>query len=442
MREFKDLKSIDKEIVQFVNSHPKSKTSDIINNLIKPISQSTLSRHMRELIGEGFITYSGKGKNTNYSGNDLTLHLSIDYRKRPKSFYNFDYLMDFDPKQNRFFSNTEHDLLVQAGELDVTDQAELNTKVKSLYEQTAIDLSCASSKLEGNTYDYLDTEVLLKYGQKADNKEAQEAIMILNHRDAIAYQFDNLETIDVNVRTIKDVHTLLSADLNTVQPEEQGNYRKRSVFLGECTYDPLHVPSQLNEQMLLFCDKAALIENPFEKSLFTMITLSYLQSFIDVNKRTGRLMSNVPLMKDGLCPLSFRDMDKSKYIGGLICFYELNRHEMIKDAYLECYINSAPDLKKYVTRAMNDVHPLNLEFRKELNYIVKTVVNSHGKTSCEFALESFLKREKREIEDKVKDNVIMIANKKLNVLGDNQLIMYGINKDDYIKFRKDNPIEA
>jgi len=439
MLEIKDLESTDREIVLFINSHSKSKTSDILNNLSKRISQATLSRHIQELMSEGFITRSGKGKNTSYSGNDLIQHLSVDYRHRKKSNYNFNYLMDFDPSQNQYFSNTELELLAQAGKLDDVDQGELNTKVKSLYEQTAIDLSCASSMLEGNTYDYLDTEVLLKFGQKSDSKDAQEAIMILNHRDAIAYQFDNLELIDINERTIKDVHTLLSSDLKTVQDEEQGDYRKRPVFLGGCTYDPLQVPSQLNEEMTLFCDKAALIKNPFEKSLFTMIMISYMQPFIDVNKRTGRLMSNVPLMKDGLCPLSFRDMDKAKYIGGLICFYELNRHEMVKDAYFNSYISSAPDLKKHVARAMNDVSPLNLEFRKELNHIVKTVVNSHGKISCESALDSLLQSEKRDIDHEVKDNVIMIANKKLNVLGINQLVVYGINKNDYAKYRIDYP---
>ncbi len=48
-----------------------------------------------------------------------------------------------------------------------------------------IDLSWASSRLEGNTYNRLDTKNLIEFGQAAEGKDIQETQMILNHKAAI-----------------------------------------------------------------------------------------------------------------------------------------------------------------------------------------------------------------------------------------------------------------
>jgi hypothetical protein len=45
-----------------------------------------------------------------------------------------------------------------------------------------IDLSWASSRLEGNTYSLLDTERPIHAGQEAAGKNAKETQMILNHK--------------------------------------------------------------------------------------------------------------------------------------------------------------------------------------------------------------------------------------------------------------------
>lgn len=50
-----------------------------------------------------------------------------------------------------------------------------------------IDLSWASSHLEGNTYSQLDTQALIEYGQANKDKPAEDAVMILNHKKAIEY---------------------------------------------------------------------------------------------------------------------------------------------------------------------------------------------------------------------------------------------------------------
>ncbi|GHV22160.1 hypothetical protein FACS189428_3780 [Clostridia bacterium] len=62
-------------------------------------------------------------------------------------------------------------------------------------ENLIIDLSYTSSKLEGNTYSYLDTEVLIKYNEAAEGKTQMETQMILNHKIAIKYVIENRQKI-------------------------------------------------------------------------------------------------------------------------------------------------------------------------------------------------------------------------------------------------------
>ncbi|MEF3315487.1 Fic family protein, partial [Campylobacter jejuni] len=77
------------------------------------------------------------------------------------------------------------------------------------------------------------------------------------------------------------------------------------VGIAGTTYIPLENPQVLRECFDLFVEKVNEIVDPFEQSLFSIIHLSYLQAFEDVNKRTARIVANIPLVKKNLKPLSF-----------------------------------------------------------------------------------------------------------------------------------------
>ena len=66
------------------------------------------------------------------------------------------------------------------------------TYARRILEQLLVDLSWASSRMEGNTYDILQAEQLLRYGEEASGKDRKEAVMILNHKEAIQYLVDNI----------------------------------------------------------------------------------------------------------------------------------------------------------------------------------------------------------------------------------------------------------
>jgi hypothetical protein len=86
-----------------------------------------------------------------------------------------------------------------------------------------------------------------------------------------------------------------------------------------------------------------------------MAFISYLQPFLDVNKRTKRLACNIALFKNRLAPLSFLEMDKEKYVEGVLAFYELNRIDLLKSAYIQGYVDSASRYDAYVGREQSAV---------------------------------------------------------------------------------------
>ena len=59
------------------------------------------------------------------------------------------------------------------------------THLRDVIGRLMVDLSWASSKLEGNTYSRLDTENLIRFGTAAEGKDLIEAQKILNHNAAI-----------------------------------------------------------------------------------------------------------------------------------------------------------------------------------------------------------------------------------------------------------------
>ena len=58
-------------------------------------------------------------------------------------------------------------------------------------ERLGVDLSWKSSQIEGNTYNLLETERLLLEKEEAKGKTKEEAIMLLNHKEALDFILDN-----------------------------------------------------------------------------------------------------------------------------------------------------------------------------------------------------------------------------------------------------------
>ena len=249
------------------------------------------------------------------------------------------------------------------------------TYARQILSRLLIDLSWASSRLEGNTYTRLDTQNLIELGRFAPGKDQREAQMILNHKAAIEMLVENIEEIHFDRYTICNLHALLAENL-LADPSAAGRIRQIDVGISGTVYHPLAIPQQLEELFDRLLDTARAIEDPFEQAFFVMVQLPYLQPFEDVNKRVSRIAANIPFVKHNLAPLSFVDVPDRDYIDGLLGVYELNRIELARDVFVWAYERSC---QRYTVahRSLPQPDPLRLRNRNQLTEVVNTVVSGN-----------------------------------------------------------------
>jgi Fic/DOC family len=251
------------------------------------------------------------------------------------------------------------------------------TFARDILDRLLIDLSWASSRLEGNTYSLLDTERLIHAGQEAAGKNAKETQMILNHKAAIELLVNWAEEIGINRFTLCNLHALLAENLLD-HPQDAGRLRTTAVGIAGTMYVPTAIPQLIEEMFELLLAKAAAIRDPYEQSLFLMVQLPYLQPFIDVNKRTSRLAANIPLIKLNLVPLSFIDVTERAYTESVMAVYEFNRVELIRDVFVWAYERSC---QRYVTvrDSLPEPDPFRLKYRTALRDVVGSIIKDGKK---------------------------------------------------------------
>lgn len=246
------------------------------------------------------------------------------------------------------------------------------TYARDILNRLLIDLSWASSRLEGNTYSQLDTQNLIDNSQEAEGKDRLETQMILNHKQAIEFLVEQADEIDFNMYTFMNLHALLSENL-LGNPAEGGRLRERIVEIGGTVYRPLHVPQQIEELFRLVLEKAGAIADPFEQAFFLMVHIPYLQPFVDVNKRVSRLAANISFIKNNLCPLSFIDVPERAYVEGTLAVYEHARVDLLRDVFTWAYERSC-DQFKAIAGTLPEPDPFRLKYRAELAEAVAEIV--------------------------------------------------------------------
>ena len=248
------------------------------------------------------------------------------------------------------------------------------TYARDIMARLLIDLSWASSQLEGNTYTRLDTQNLIERGQAAAGKDRRQAQMILNHKAAIELLVEQVEDIGFNTFTFFNLHALLSENL-LADASESGRLRRRIVEVGGTVFHPLGIPQQIDAWFQMIFDKATAIDDPFEQAFFIMVHIPYLQPFVDVNQRVSRLGANLPLIRHNLCPLSFIDVPQRAYVDGTLGVYELRRFDLLRDVFVWAYERSCQRYMAIRETAAEPDH-LRQRYREELITAVTEIVRS------------------------------------------------------------------
>lgn len=427
------LDDIDRAILDSLrDARGGTRASEILASLARQghrISQPTLSRRLVRLEHQHHVSARRAGRSTVYRRDPFHDRFAQPPTQRPRVAYDPQLLEGYVPGVTRWLAPAELGRLHRAG----GDRAlDASTYSRAIAQKLLVDLSYASSALEGNTYSYLDTQVLVELGQVAEGKDAEETQMILNHKEAIQYLIENIAQIEISPRELRTLHALLSRGL--IDPAAVGDVRRRPVDIGGSAYVPLAIPQKLTQELEQIARKAVAIPEPFEQSLFLMAFISYLQPFLDVNKRTGRLACNIPLLQNRLAPLSFLEMNKEKYVEGLLAFYELKRIDILKSAYVEAYVRSA---SRYDTYVATDVSALELEIRhrRDLYACVKAYVESSVQQGYRIHADVFAGDYFSTQPDELRSRLTQRAAQIIRALNDANHIGYGITRASFDAYK-------
>ncbi|MBC7618245.1 MAG: Fic family protein, partial [Candidatus Saccharibacteria bacterium] len=139
------------------------------------------------------------------------------YVRQPRAMrapvgYKLAFLEQYQPNHTAYLPPGLRDQLHTMGRAR-NEQTPAGTFARDILNRLLIDLSWASSMLEGNTYSRLDTERLIEFGQATEGKTSLETQMILNHKQAIEYLVLDPAHPEVTPGCIVALHAFLSDGL-------------------------------------------------------------------------------------------------------------------------------------------------------------------------------------------------------------------------------------
>lgn len=334
------LNTRQQKILEIFNPEEKLSPNEIKKRIKQNVSIVTISRDLSELVEFNFLERNGLGRGTEYS----LLPKSLFFR--PLNYQKY-FLTEAD--QRSVLTNFNPKIFSLLSKLPLFDENELHelnslnskfinnyhqlspTIIKKEIERVTIELSWKSSVIEGNTYSLLETEHLIKEGNEAKGKKKTEATMLLNHKKAIDFCYENKNLFKkVDRSKIEQLHKIITKDLNITS-----NIRKTLVGITGTKFIPIDNQFQIIDAINNFCDLINGTTNIFAKSFYAIILLSYIQPFEDGNKRCSRILGNAIQIANNSFPLPLRSVDENLYKEATLLFYEQNNLNLFKQIYIE-----------------------------------------------------------------------------------------------------------
>lgn len=313
-------------IISLLKKPESGSLSAIFNQLDMAVTERTINRDLAELVQLGIVGTEGGGRSLVYtlslSGRFFLRVDALQYSEQePDSRvgvlprYQFEVWEKW--PTTLFSAEVIDNLKVQTAEYQKNIAIQTPDVRARELERFVIEMSWKSARIEGNTYTLLDTERLIKEGIASPTNTPAETQMILNHKSAFAFVREQ-STITTLARSyIEQVHALLMQELLT-----DIGLRKSSVGITGSAYRPLDNQFQIQEALDALISTANSRESVFDKALTVLLGISYIQPFVDGNKRTARLVANGILLAHGGAPLSYRNVDEVLYRASLLAFYE------------------------------------------------------------------------------------------------------------------------
>ena len=219
-------------------------------------------------------------------------------------------------------------------------------EVNRLREEFLIDFTYNSNAIEGNTLTLQETALILKEGITINEKPLREHLEAVGHKDAFYYIEELVkEKVGLTENIIKDVHSLVLMD----KPQEKGRYRRIPVTILGAVHEPAqpYLVPVLMEQLINEYNEDMKYKHIIEKVSLFHLKFESIHPFIDGNGRTGRLLLNLELMKEGYPPINIKFKDRRKYYECFSDYHIKNCDSSMLTNMVTKYIEE--ELEKYIS---------------------------------------------------------------------------------------------
>lgn len=226
------------------------------------------------------------------------------------------------PKDGRFSKNSIFDEIEYKRERLNSMRPLTSGELNRLRQEFMIEFTYHSNAIEGNTLTLQETAIVLE-GMTVDQKPLKDHLEAVGHRDAFLYVRDiAMKEVPLNESTIKDIHSLVLMN----QPEDKGVYRRIPVRIMGAFTEPVQ-PYLIEPRMTDLLAKNE--ERKKNMNIIERIALFHLEfegihPFIDGNGRTGRLILNLELIRNGYPAINVKFSDRKRYYDAFDSFYRDN----------------------------------------------------------------------------------------------------------------------
>lgn len=300
-------------------------------------------------------------------------YAALPLEQRRRAGYHPGFLESYSPNETYYLSPAERAGLRDIGELGPAGESDGGYPA-DLKAKLLADLSWNSSRLEGNRYSLLETEVLVTRGEAAPGRDLGETQMILNHKAAIEFLVAAPGETGMDSSTLFALHALLTDNL-LGNSTAAGRLRETSARVAGSTFRPPASPEEIEESFDRVLATARAIQDPFEQSFFLLMQLPYWQPFDDANRRVARLAANIPLIRAGLTPLTFENVLRDVYDQAMLGVYELRRRQLLVEVFVHGYHHSASHYAA-VRHMLGEPDPFRLKHGNVLRELIREVVGA------------------------------------------------------------------
>ena len=213
-------------------------------------------------------------------------------------------------------------------------------EVRRLQEEFMVEFTYNSNAIEGNTLTLKETAMVLD-GMTIDQKPLKDHLEAVGHRDAFLYIQDIAkQDVPLSEFVIKNIHSLVLMN----QPEDKGVYRRIPVrIMGAYTepVQPYLIEPKMTE-LLAANEERKITMSVIERIARFHLEFEGIHPFIDGNGRTGRLIMNLDLIRNGYPAINVKFADRKKYYDAFDAYFrDGNAEEMTE--LIAGYVNERLD---------------------------------------------------------------------------------------------------